>query len=423
MLLPTVHGRIPGPLTDQDDASGTGASHPLGIAAPMFAMGQLTIQAVRFLSDHGIMLDHKEDWEDGGMPFDKPEWPISPGVPRGHPISHTMGTKIQVEVTVEFVSSKARRGIKGKLIGDDPDLGIHFEKAVHFRSGVQKIKLISDHDLPNKVRLMDLRLVWSIEGSDISPFNIFSTSKVLAFPIVSKHEMFVTMNEPQTVNEFPDVTYRRLQHAVKKVAETATIDPHAIVKHLMESFGRFELTNNPKNAWLLGDPNSEADCRTIVRYVINLLKMVGCPGEAYCMIVFEKLSISFPSISNAKLGPGFRQLLREPADVDFTVVAEPPPMAGPLGGLDRPQLIHPNGRWKLVLFDGDDGANVFEACLLFKHGGKSVYHAGGVGEYGTPQEVIHVFSRLAWAKLDKNSPATDDDDMMVPANIKPVKIY
>ena len=34
------------------------------------------------------------------------------------------------------------------------------------------------------------------------------------------------------------------------------MDPHAIVKHLMSTFGAFNLGENPGNAWELGSPGS-----------------------------------------------------------------------------------------------------------------------------------------------------------------------
>ena len=62
----------------------------------------------------------------------------------------------------------------------------------------------------------------------------------------------------------------------------------------MSTFTEFNLGVNPKNAWLLGEPGAVGDCRTIVRYVIKILLMVGVPGEAKCVLVCEKLRDRFP---------------------------------------------------------------------------------------------------------------------------------
>ena len=75
-------------------------------------------------------------------------------------------------------------------------------------------------------------------------------------PAQTRFEVFVTLAWPTTVSEFPDITYRRMKHAVTKVSEAASIDPHAIVKNLMGTFKEFSLGVNPMNAWLLGEPGA-----------------------------------------------------------------------------------------------------------------------------------------------------------------------
>jgi hypothetical protein len=87
----------------------------------------------------------------------------------------------------------------------------------------------------------------------------------------------------------------------------------------------------------------------------------------------------------------------------------------------RPMLIHPNGKWSLVLFDGDGGQNAFEACLEFKYGGTTIWHAGGVKDFANMQRVITVFRALSWARLDRGDPATEEDDKMVV--VTDVKVY
>lgn len=117
------------------------------------------------------------------------------------------------------------------------------------------------------------------------------------------------------------------------------------------------------------------------------------------------------------------QLEKEPAATDFSVVAEEPTKDQKLGGLDKPELIHPNGRWKVILFDSHGGQNAFEACLEFTYAGDTVFHAGGVKDFKTKEEVIRVFNSLSWAVFDEGDPKTQDDDKMVPVTGKDIKVY
>ena len=118
--------------------------------------------------------------------------------------------------------------------------------------------------------------------------------------------------------------------------------------------------------------------------------------------------------------PTMRQLVREPTAGDFFVTAEEPTEDQQLGGLNKPALIHPNGKWKLILFDSHGGQNVFEACLKFTLTGDTVFHAGGVRDFKTKEEVITFFKSLSWAVLDKGDPSTEEDDKMVPVAGKDV---
>lgn len=152
--------------------------------------------------------------------------------------------------------------------------------------------------------------------------------------------------------------------------------------------------------------------------------MTGVPGNARCVLVYEKLNDGFPR-HPFKGDPTRMQLEKEPTRDDFSVVAEEPTESQVDGGLNRPALIHPNGRWSLILFTASGGQNAFEACLEFTHGGKS-FHPGGVSEdkdFMTPEEVIsRVFKSLSWAKFEKADPTDKEDfDKMVP--VTGVKVY
>ena len=387
------------------------------------ATNELRILSVEFVSDHGMLLDYDTDWEDDGLPFAKPEWPKMTGDdPAGHPVSHTVDKPVELDVRVEFFGPRSKRSISGTLTALDAKDGTKaFERRWRFRRGRQTIRVEFLKPLPKTVQLLDVDWMWLVHGKGITPFGFLGQKGVQSWPVQTQFEIFFTLAPPSTVPEFPDITYRRMKHAVAKVSAAPSMDPHAIVKHLMSTFKEFRLGVNPRNAWLLGESGAKGDCRTIVRYVINILLMVGVPGHARCVLVYEKLRDGFPRHPFFS-DPTMMQLGKEPADSDFSVVAEEPTARQIDGGLNKPVLIHPNGKWSLVLVDGDGGPNAFEACLEFTHG-NTVFHAGGVKDFKTKEEVITVFKSLSWAELDKGDPTTTDDDKMVPVTGKDIKVY
>jgi hypothetical protein len=275
--------------------------------------------------------------------------------------------------------------------------------------------------LPRKVRRVDLGILWYVEGG-----------RSAAVPTYTHHPVYLTMGTPTAVPEFPGITVKRLTHAVERVGRIGSIDPHAppvldphaIALDLMGERGQFTLGSNPFNAWLLAEPDQAGDCRTIVRYVTNVLKMIGCPGIAKAVLLYEKLK---PSVPTDPLGPSRVKLRAEPAAGDFTLVAEAPPTTGNQGGMDRPELIHPNGRWKAILFDHRGGQNAFEACMEFTHGGKTKLLPGGVGlvAFDKKEDVMtRAFKSLSWAELDRGDVADPTDDRMVPVTGVPaIKNY
>jgi hypothetical protein len=343
---------------------------PIGMTAPgRGATNEIRILSVKFVSDHGLLLDHDKDWEDGGLRFAKPEWPKKAGDPAGYPVSHTMDTPIELDVKVEFSGPRSKRSISGTLTGvDAKDATRVFERRWRFRRGEQTIRAKSAKPLPKKIQQLDVDWMWLIHGKTITALGFLGVKGIQSWPAQTQFEIFVTQVEPSTVSGFPDITYRRMKHAVAKASAALSMDPHPIVKHLMSNFKAFNLGVNPKNAWELGEPGAVGDCRTIVRYVINILRMVGVPGDARCVLVYEKLDDGFPR-HPFKGSTARMQLEKEPTKDDFDVVAEEPTEHQRLGGLDKPELIHPNGKWKVILFDSHGGQNAFEACLEFTYGG------------------------------------------------------
>ncbi len=409
--------RIPGFLGIEigDNATRTESEEgifPLGIVAPP-KTAQLRIVSIEFLSDHGLLRNNDVDWEDGGDLFAKPEWPVTVGNAVGHPVSQTMDTPIELEVVIDFTGPRSMRSVKGTLLGRDEKNQLQFKKDAVFKKGLNRILLISDKNLPMAVGLVSLNILWAMLGKNITNFGFFGAKGVNFIMEMTRHDVFVTMNEPIEVPMFPDITLKRMKHAIELVSGVKSVEPHTIVKRLMSKFrSGYVLGENPWNAWELVD-SGKGDCRTIVAYVMNLLSMVGCPGQAKCVLVYPKIRASVPShtyeietkVPGVKLiDPTRKQLERDVTWSDFDVVAEETTETQKLGGLDNPGLVHPTEKWSAILFDSDGGQNAFEACLEFEHNETKYYPGGTLMEHSKLVNVItSIFKSFSWAVIDKTN--------------------
>jgi hypothetical protein len=134
------------------------------------------------------------------------------------------------------------------------------------------------------------------------------------------------------------------------------------------------------------------ECQAIVRFVRDVIKQVGCPGQAETIVVWADPDVD-----------GGRKALE-----------------GPWGagtGLRNKEGRFGSETWFAALVDKDPvaegyrfsigsiGLNNFEACLRFTHNGKRRYYGGGAGVYNSPDEVIKAFHALCWVTFESVGPA------------------
>jgi|GEM_PF-5252531 len=398
---------------------------------------QIVIRSIAFASDHQKLTDHTSDWETGGRRYAKPEWSFYKRDETAKPVSHTMAEPIELELTVAYNTWDEAPPKPVKIVGTARLKVDHLKtKTLEFKSdsvvlkpGSTKVTVKSKHGFPAKVQKLDLTIEWEIIGKGLKRDPADESTPIFAPNIKSKHEVLVTMGEPEAVDpqdkgkEDKAFTYKRMAYAVGVIEALNVTEPHPIVEKLLKGFPGFELGQRFANAWNVAD-NKSVDCRSIVQYITDVIKMVGCPGKAEVVLVFPRLkNKAWPgkkiNVGHGEFLPGF-QLEKEPTSSDFEAVAEAPPTTGNFGGLDRPALIHPNGKYKAILFSSGDGQNVFEGCLRFTHG-KTRYYAGGSGVFASKEQVLRdTFESFSWGYFDTGDPTTEEDDQMRPVKGKAI---
>ncbi len=336
--------------------------------APPFE--SIAVTALAFRSDHGLLKDNDADWTDGGAPIPEPEWTPA----KQHPISHTLGEKVRVRVTLTVTPEDAPP-FAAMLRGDGPG-DVDFRRSVRLRGGTQTVDLESVAPLPRAIRELDLSIRWRYTFRDTTEGPEIGETRTTAF---------LTLGRPTTPSRRPGVTVRRMRQAVKAIAGAGSRDPHAIAKHVIGKWSRFNLDVAYWNAWELGDDKVDpetgqligADCQTIVRYTENVIGMAGVPGQAEFVVVWAKVKRPEKALAN-------------------------PVHAGHMGNPRQLHNDHFSSRserrgWVAYLIDGNNRPNNYEAALRFTHGGEKLYYPGGVrAVMSHADQVLRVFGSMSW---------------------------
>ncbi len=329
--------------------------------APRPSITSVTLVSVAFLSDHGVLKNHDDDWNDGGVVYERPHWSRT----MQRPVSHTGGQKIHLRlfIAVEPDDAAGTLEITGRVAGSTT----RFHEKREITGGVSHIELSAAEEkddlrgrMPAEVQCLDMKIHWLLA---------WTGGDCLA---ETRHTVFVTLGTPATPADRPGITLKRMREAVRAVGGTKTTDPHSIVDKLMSQFATYNLDVDFRNAWQLADDlKTGADCQTIVRYVRQVLLMVGCPGEATFVVVWAGKD--------------------QPAKALVTRNAHVPNTVTPKQYRDATRQ-----EWA-TLVDLDGRRNLFEACLEFTHGGRTYLYAGGVGRKDNADEVLHTFFAMCWA--------------------------
>jgi hypothetical protein len=318
------------------------------------------LNGITFKSDHGFMKDNTTDWENTGTLYGQPEWFVANGKVFSHPVSQNRNTNIAIDAKLSALPITAPLA-PVRLTGKSDEAFLSFDFSGMMQGGLnQTVSMLSSGKLPDQITTISNKTIsWTMEWRNWK-HEIGRTGP---------HTIFVTMDTPLKPGE---VTHKRMALAANLAGAIGTLDPHLLVRGIMQRWGAYNLKVQLTNAWTLADNlDRGAQCIDIVRFVGGLLEMVGCPGTATAVVVWAKPST--PMTEEEKIWPhgGLHTIGHHPAHSD----------------------------WFVALMDANGCPNAYEAALKFEHNGTLRYYPGGVPmdkEYKTPLDVLHVFQCLAW---------------------------
>ena len=320
------------------------------------------INSILFTSDHAIMKDNSEDWENTGSVV-QPEWSTdAAGDVISKPISQSKDTSLGVSVNLNVLpvgAEAAPVSLRGE--SEEPALNFNFNGSM--QGGLQQtVPITSAGKLPNGVTVLRNRQVrWRMKWRDWE-HEIGRTA----------HTIYVTMAMPGSPDE---VTIKRMAKSIEIVEPLATMIPHDIVRGIMKNWNRYnlEVIYGP-NIWPFADNVKEgAQCIDIVRFVQAVIQIIGCPGNAEAVVIW-----AHPAAPTSAIESPWR--MGSMSSIPNRIV----------GG----RLQH------CTLLDGDYHSNNFEAALKFDHSGTLAYYPGGVNAVlSSPDQVLRVFRCMAWVEL------------------------
>jgi hypothetical protein len=330
------------------------------------------LNAVTFKSDHGLLRDNTVDWSSSGRAFGKPHWFLREGAEVSHPISQTRGTRVEADVNLNVLP--ATSAPEPVTIDGKSDVGLlDFHYSGTLLGGLnRRVSMTSIHGLPNKVAAFDNeRIEWTITWRHAQHKMVPATGTTV----------FVTLDRPRPPGE---ATVKRMAAACAIIAQAAedagapgTSNAHDIARGLLMHWNRYDL-NVPmrSNIWTFADQITVGgQCIDIVRFILALFGMVGCPGEAEPVVIWANPDSPTNAIEQIYEGPvGLHSVGAHPTHHSL--------------GDD----------WFIGLLDGQWHSNAYEAAMKLKYGGKTLYYAGGAGIYETKQQVLEIFRCLAWMK-------------------------
>jgi hypothetical protein len=325
------------------------------------------------------------NYDDSTDEFQKPEWDDARGGSAdSHPISHTMGQKIKLDIDVEFTAHPpGESGNVEKLNGDGGHPHLAFEAVKKSAvSGMQRVTvtgLEAKQPLPNQVDGLKANIAWKAVAE----------GRTLPLGQTGPHRMYITFDQPAGKMEYrgdfvetgPDqiVTEYRLWRAVEDArgkgagGEKQCVD--AVFSSLYARAVGYVLgrrwsgaTNDtgvsPKPSlhhylWLCTAGRGQGECHNIAAAFALECRILGVKGSF-------AVGYMYPWPSRADTAPYAKTKAKSPGG--FNV----------LGKLDqRYQRIHAHpghGAEAVVFLDGTDRANNFEGVTVYN--GNALYAIG-----------------------------------------------
>lgn len=326
---------------------------------------EVTLVAVGFASDHGLMRDNEVDFEPTGSLYFEPEW--VPSVPYNNPISHTMGLNVQVGLVIS-IKPNDMPAFDYAITGTSSEAGFNFSDTVNMDGGLYLPDLTSTDILESKIQKITPEITWTITSNALGGVTDAS----------GPHTVYVTLGTPlETGNPLYTVTKKRMERAVQQAGAANSVKPHEIIKTVVQAqeFSQLEFAD-PGQAWTVPDISGGVDCQSIIRFAQKVAKQIGCPG------VFDHVNIYAIEIAP-------------------WVAFEDNPNCFPLPcaccGLNTNPRRHPqNPEWVLSLVAGG-GCNPFEATARFTYCGETRFYPAGTDKvYANKDDVLYVFDTMSW---------------------------
>jgi hypothetical protein len=382
----------------------TEAGEPASPAPPAkpIKTWQLRIEALKFKTDHALLVDNTADWTKSGAAIPKPEWTRNP-VANG-PITHTRNETIEADAT--FLCPQADADTKSATLEGAASidaLSLQSSGATSFGPHDKKTVAVKGKaPLPDFVGPMNLPITWTAKaGEDY------------AAGASGPHRIYVTYAKPIVGGLVEDgVTIKRMEKTLDWVSPAWSRGKHepvdlieAMFKHFNGYILSLDMLSASQLAHLAANPSEAAaltgagfaafhndgkggawplaefvkyggECQAIVRLCQAMAHQVGLPG------LFEQKFLS-----------------SQPAD-PYKVRILDTPNIGPDGPIPGFRYALVDGEVKVGSEYGAKsgvGFNRFEAFLKYTNG-PVTWFGGGIGRMPagiTDQAMLKVFWGLA----------------------------
>jgi hypothetical protein len=327
------------------------------------SIAYLTVEALAFIGDHGVLTDYVTDFKAGGKSFPKPEFERRSG--RQDPVSFSMGQVVEVELTflVGPANACTEHGtLVGRLAKD-----VYFAVPHTFVAGVNKARLKAKRPLAAMVQVLDFNILWEAHG--------ISADFILLMDF-TQNAIYVTYDKPYNDTGLDNqVTLKRLLFVCSvTVGDT---DGHVSLKKLHDARGKFDLdavTPRPTH-WIVADGTVGCQCVDLAKFWQLAAEMLGIRAGQVVYL--------YP-----KLGKGTK-VSTSPEEPETRTASSSTP---PHDEVDRWHHTE-----ELTYIDNAGGWNAYEACYELNHKGKVRYYAGGAEIYETPEQVMaDVCTKTIW---------------------------
>lgn len=227
---------------------------------------RLRIVSVEFTTDHDLLKDKDDNYNDGGTRYPDIEWNIGgPGMPASNaPFTHTCNQKITAKVTIE-VSAGGPNGnvdISGTGLGDFSTNNV----ALPAPGTRGDVTIQATNALENRILRREEPIEWTIR--------VAGGGAVLTSQKTGPHVVYQTLGTPRNTGDAKyTVTLKRIERAVATAGGATdangnpSVDPHTLIRHIIQAQGAFDLAGAKANAWTV--PDSPSDCQSIVRFCIK----------------------------------------------------------------------------------------------------------------------------------------------------------